>query len=358
MRVTRVQVDAVAAPFPQPLHFAERPMTTNTAIVVHLEEIGGAVGFGYAPTLGFGTGALHAMIGGDLAPLLIGRDLESVDDGLPLMSAAAGIAGRPGGVATQAMAIIEMALWDLSGQLGGMALHALWGQPTTSLRAYASGGWRYLPADELVRRARGWANGGFEAVKMQVGLSPEADASRLRSVRDAVGPDIEIMLDANQRIPIDVALEWGRALSPFDPTWLEEPIAAEAHSALAALRANSDIPIAAGESETEPIGLDDLLDEGAVDVVQPDVHRVGISAVRAVGTRVAGTATALAPHMAHEVSAQLLSGASDACWLEYFDWFEEWWDAPNVPTGGRIAPATTPGHGLRLRPGWLESHRI
>ena len=239
-----------------------------------------------------------------------------------------------------------------------MPLHRLWGQSTADVRAYASGGWRHLSIEDLTRLARDWVDRGFSAIKVQVGLSPAEDVQRLRAVRDTVGPDVEVMVDANQRMPIAAAAGWSAELAPFRPYWLEEPIPAECHADLAHLRASSSIPIAAGESESEPGELEDLLRREAVDVIQPDVHRAGLTATRAIAAEAARGDTMVAPHMAHEVGAQLLSGAPYQGWLEYFDWFEDWWESPVVPHKGRVQPAAVPGHGLDVRPGWLEAHAI
>jgi L-alanine-DL-glutamate epimerase-like enolase superfamily enzyme len=358
MRIVRAEIVAVAAAFPTPLRFAEEPMTTNTAVVAMLEETGGAIGFGYSPTFGFGTTALRAFVVDDLAPRVIGPELRDAADGAGLLLRGAWIAGRPAGLVRQAVALLEIALYDLEGQLAGLPLHRLWGQATGPIRAYASGGWRHLPIEELLTLVRRWADQGFAAMKVQVGLSPTDDARRLQAVRDVVGPDVQLMVDANQRIPAEAAVEWSRALVPFDPAWLEEPIPAECHAELASLRASTTIRIAAGESESELSELEDLLRRGAVDVIQPDIHRAGLTATRAIGSQAAQRAAIVAPHMAHEISAQVLSGTRGDGWLEYFDWFEDWWETPVVPKDGRVEPAMVPGHGLRLRPGWLEAHAI
>ncbi len=333
-------------------------MTTNMAVVALLHEAGGAVGLGYAPTFGFGTTALRAHLADDFAPLLTGVDLDGAAGGVRRLLRHAWIAGRPAGLVRAAIAILELALHDLEGKLAGLSLHRLWSQPTTGVRAYASGGWRHLPIDDLVTLARRWVSDGFSAIKIQVGLSPAEDAQRLRAVRDAVGLEIEVMVDANQRIPVDVAVEWCAALAPFRPDWLEEPIRAEHHAELAKLRASSTIPIAAGESETELVELEDLLRREAVDVIQPDAFRVGLSAVRAISTEASRRGAVVAPHMAHELGAHVLSGTAQDGWLEYFDWFNDWWERPLVPRHGIVEPAAEPGHGLQLRPGWLEAHAI
>ena len=358
MRIIRADVVVVVAPFPRPLRFREEPMTTNTAVVAHLEEAEGAVGFGYSPTFGFGTEAVRRHVADDFAPRILRSELRNTQDAIATMTEAAAIAGRPAGSAKQAIALLEMALLDIEGQLAGTPLHQLWDQPTLSVRTYASGGWRYFAMDELTRFARGALGEGFDAVKIQVGLSPREDAARVHAVRDVVGPDVDLMLDANQRIPSDLAIEWVAALAPYSPAWLEEPLPAASHECLAVLRRASAVPIAAGESETESSEVEDLLARRAVDVIQPDVHRIGLTAARVVRERATTAKAAVSPHMAHEVSAQLLSGVSEGGWLEYFDWFEDWWEAPVVPVAGRVTPPCVPGHGLRLRPGWLEAHRI
>jgi L-alanine-DL-glutamate epimerase-like enolase superfamily enzyme len=356
MRIVRADVMTVAADFPRPLRFAATPLTVNSAVVAQLHEAGGAVGLGYAPTFGFGTTALRAHIADDFVPRLIGIELADADDGVRTLLRDAWIAGRAAGLARQAIAVLELALCDLEGQIAGVPLHRLWGKPATEVRAYASGGWRFLPIEELTELARSRVDQGFDAIKIQVGLTPEEDAERLGAIREAVGPDVEVMLDANQRMPSEVAAEWAAALAPYRPYWLEEPIRAEKHGQLAHLRTTSPIAIAAGESESESDELEDLLQCEAVDVIQPDVYRAGLTTSLAIMDKAASRDVMVAPHLAHEIGAQLLSGGPDGGWVEYFDWFDDWWEAPLVPHRGRVRPSELPGHGLRFRHGWLEAH--
>ena len=358
MRIVRCDAAAVEAPFPQALRFAPEPMTTNTAVVVHLEEAGGAIGFGYAPTFHFGTAALRSHVADDFAPVLVGAEVHSTPAAVATMKGVAAIAGRLAGTARVAIGILEMALLDLEAQLADMPLHRLWGQPSTPIRAYASGGWRYLELDDLVAFATRAADRGFDAVKLQVGLSPVEDAARLREVRKAVGPDVHLMLDANQLLPPGALAQWIETLAPFGPVWLEEPVAAENHALIAQVKNEAPFPIAAGESETEEQQLVSLVRCRALDVIQPDAYRVGLNSMRQVRDDALREGITPAPHMAHEVSAHLLSGTTQDGWLEYFDWFDDWWEEPIVPSGGWVTPTARPGHGLKLRHGWLETHRI
>ena len=110
-----------------------------------------------------------------------------------------------------------------------------------------------------------------------------------------VGPDFELMVDANQRIPVGFALEWIEALLPYAPVWVEEPVAADRHHQMRSLRHGSSLPIAGGESETEPCELADLVAQEVVDVIQPDVHRVGLSAARAICQRSSAANVVVAP---------------------------------------------------------------
>jgi L-alanine-DL-glutamate epimerase-like enolase superfamily enzyme len=357
VRIVKADIVSVAAPFPEPLRFGKIPMTTNTAVVAHLEEAGGAVGFGYAPTFGFGTAALRSHAADDFAPRLIRSEFQDTGAAIATMVQAAAISGRLAGSGRQAVALLEMALCDVEAQLAGVPLHRLWGQESEPVPIYASGGWRYLDIAELTAFARRRLLEGFDAVKMQIGLSPREDAARVQAVREAIGPDAELMVDANQQLPAELALEWVTALEPFAPTWVEEPLPAESHESLRSLRRESTLPMAAGESETEPGELADLLVREVVDVIQPDIHRVGLGAARAVRDQALGEAVTVSPHMAHEVSSHLLSGIPGNGRLEYFDWFEDWWETPVVPSAGLVASPRVPGHGLRLRPGWLEAHR-
>jgi L-alanine-DL-glutamate epimerase-like enolase superfamily enzyme len=358
VRIVGCRVAAVAAPFPSPLRFSEAPLTTNTAVIALLEEAGGTVGFGYAPTFGFGTSALRALVADDLGPRLTALEMSGAVDALSDLGRDAWIAGRPAGLLPGAIAILEMALLDLEAKLADQPLYELWNQANEPVRAYASGGWRHLPLGELIDLVRGWRDSGFEAVKIQVGLGFDEDVRRLEAVRDAVGPDVAVMVDANQRLAVETAAARAEALRPFNPAWLEEPIRADLHPELASLRGSSSVAIAAGESETELGELRDLIRLDAVDVIQPDVHRVGLTGTRTIRDEAIECGLTVAPHLAHEVSAHVMSGFASSGWLEYFDWFEDWWDSPVVHRDGRVAPAARAGHGLQLRTGWLEAHAI
>jgi L-alanine-DL-glutamate epimerase-like enolase superfamily enzyme len=362
VRIVRASVAAVAAPFPRPLFPGPEPLVTNTAVVAHLYERDGCVGFGYAPTFGFGTQAVRSFLADDLVPHLCGVDHETSASAVAALAARAAIAGRLAGAARVAISLVETALLDIEGKLAGRALHQLWGCAAAPTPAYASGGWRYLTLGGLVEFARSAVERGFGAVKIQIGLSPREDAQRLFAVRDAVGPDVAVMADANERIPPAAAEEWLDALDGLAPAWIEEPTPAGDHALLRSLRRRAARPIAAGEGETELGELMDLVTSRAVDVIQPDVYRVGFRALRAVGDAAAPAGLVFAPHMAHELSAHVTavspSSSSSPVWLEYFDWFEDWWDEPVLPVRGLISPPDRPGHGLALRPGWLAAHTL
>jgi len=360
VRIVRASVAAVAAPYPRPLFPGAEPLVTNTAVVVHLHERDGCVGFGYAPTFGFGTQAVRSFLADDLVPRLRGVDHETSADAVAALVARTAFAGRLAGAARMAISVAETALLDIEGKLAGLALHQLWGRAAAPTLAYAGGGWRYLTLGGLVEFARAAVERGFGAIKIQIGLSPQEDARRLRAVREAVGPDVAVMVDANERIPPEAAPEWLNALDGLAPAWIEEPTPAGDHALLRSLRRLGARPIAAGGGETELGELMDLVTNRAVDVIQPGVYRAGFGALRAVGDAAASAGLVFAPNMAHELSAHVTaaSSSSSPAWLEYFDWFEDWWDEPVLPVRGLLTPPDRPGHGLALRPGWLAAHAL
>ncbi len=140
MRIVQADVAAVAAPYPRPLFPAPDPLVTNTAVVVHLHERDGCVGFGYAPTFGFGTQAVRSFIADDLVPRLCGVDYETSADAVAALVAGAALAGRLAGAARLAISMVETALLDIEGKLAGRPLHQLWGRAAAPTPAYASGG--------------------------------------------------------------------------------------------------------------------------------------------------------------------------------------------------------------------------
>lgn len=178
-----------------------------------------------------------------------------------------------------ALSAVEIALWDLKGQALGLPVYALLGGPfRTQVRAYATGLFRPRAPDHtraLVEEATRYAAEGFRAMKLKVGFGLEQDARNVRAVRDAIGPDRLLAIDANEAYDVGSAIRLGRQVGACDVAWFEEPIPHDDHAGYAQVRAGVPMPVATGESERSRQDFHDLLVRRAVDVLQPDVRGCG-----------------------------------------------------------------------------------
>jgi D-galactarolactone cycloisomerase len=213
-----------------------------------------------------------------LAPLLLGADPR---DTLPLwerMYARTRGSGR-GGMVLHALSAVDIALWDLKGKVFGVAVsRLLGGRFRERVQAYATGLYFRPQADftaELVEEARGYVAEGFRAVKLKVGLDPASDLRHARAVRGAIGPDIDLMVDANHAYDAATAIRLGREFERLDVRWFEEPVIPEDLEAYAAVARALDLPIAGGEAEFNRFGFRRLLEARAVDIIQPDLTATG-----------------------------------------------------------------------------------
>jgi len=241
---------------------------------VHLITDEGLEGLG----LGGGAQAARVLIEKTLKPLLIGQDplhLEKIWE--DLFWVVRGV-GRKG-LAFCAISALDIALWDLKAKFFNVPLYQLLGPYTESVPIYGSGGWTHFSLDELVAEQTGYVERGMKSVKMKVGKdfgrSEQEDVRRLAAVRQAVGDEIEVLIDANNGYYAKQAIRMARAFEPYRVGWFEEPVLADDIEGLAAVARAIDIPVATGEHEYTKYGFKELIARGGADIVQPDVGRVG-----------------------------------------------------------------------------------
>ncbi|MEZ4713549.1 MAG: mandelate racemase/muconate lactonizing enzyme family protein [Caldilineaceae bacterium] len=230
--------------------------------------------------LGIGGGAQAAreVIERTLKPILIGQDplyIEKLWD--DMFWAIRGV-GRKG-LAFSALSAVDIALWDLKAKYFETPLYKLLGPYRDSVPVYGSGGWTNFSTDELVAEQMSYVERGMKAVKMKVakdfGQSEREDVVRLAAVREAVGDDVEIFIDANNGYYAKQAIYMARKFEPYDVGWFEEPVLADDIEGLVAVAKAIDLPVATGEHEYTKYGFKDLLARGGADIAQPDVGRVG-----------------------------------------------------------------------------------
>jgi D-galactarolactone cycloisomerase len=249
------------------------------SLVVEIETADGTVGYGEA----FGPPATNAALVDEVyAPLLLGRDaLDRETRWLELYTAMRDH-GRKG-TALEALSAVDIALWDLAGKHFGVPCHRLAGRTfRRHVAAYATGFYRKRAAGGLtgqapllVEEALGYVEAGFTALKVKIGFGIDDDVTVVNAVRDAVGPDVRIMVDANHAYDRAAALEVARRILPAGIDWFEEPLIPEDLRGLGRFRRESPIPISTGEAEFGRWGFADLLRHEAADIVQPDCCAAG-----------------------------------------------------------------------------------
>ncbi|MEU6446209.1 enolase C-terminal domain-like protein [Streptomyces sp. NPDC046979] len=233
-----------------------------------------------------------------------------------------------------------------------------------------SPGWLGYSDEKLVRLAKQAVVDGFRQIKLKVGADLADDVRRLRSARAAVGPDIRIAVDANQRWNVAEAVEWTRALADSDPYWIEEPTSPDDILGHAAVRRGvAPVKVATGEHVHNRIVFKQLLQAEAIDVLQIDAARVGgVNENLAILLLAAKYRVPVCPHAGGVGLCELvrhlsmfdfvaLSGTTEDRVIEYVDHLHEHFDDPAVVTGGRYTAPTAPGFSSRMHPESIATYR-
>ena len=305
---------------------------------------------GYAYTIGRGGRAVQALIDEDLAPLLIGQDPADVEALWRQMWSRLLYVGR-GGLASFAIAALDIALWDLRGLRAGQPLYALARGAARDIPAYGSGVDLPKPLDELLAQVEGFLARGYPGVKVKVGRPDSADDDRrVAAVRKLIGDRIDLMVDANMAWSADQALERGRRLEQHRLLWFEEPTIPEDVPGHARLAAELAVPIAVGESLHSPHEFERYIAERAVGVVQIDpVTNGGITP--ALHTLALADAAGLptSSHYTDELSTHLLCASRQPLYVEKHAFaLDAYLEEPQLVRDGRVRPTERPGTGLRF----------
>jgi L-alanine-DL-glutamate epimerase-like enolase superfamily enzyme len=317
MRITSVQAWWVRIPIEASRQHKSDfgQLTTFDAAILRIETDDGLVGWGEGKNAAGSAGtyaALVHMLNHEVAPRLIGRDpaditqiWEMLYNGVRHEKAAAAGHAMPElsrrGISVAAISAVDIALWDILGKsLGQPVWRLLGGRKADRLPAYASGGW--ASADKIGDQLKSYiASGGFSAVKMRVGAmdgAPHVSAMRVKAAREALGPDVQIMVDAHGTYTVADAKRFIHLVSDCDLTWFEEPVIADDKAGMAEVRASGSVPIATGESEATRFAFRDLAVLKAADVFQPDpAFCGGITEAMRIGALASAFNLRLAPHL-------------------------------------------------------------
>jgi L-alanine-DL-glutamate epimerase-like enolase superfamily enzyme len=333
----------------------------STTIVVVEAFNGRERGIGYT----YADRAAAALIESKLAAIVRGADAMRPPAVWAAMRRELRNAGQPG-IGSMAISAVDIALWDLKSRLLGVSLADALPRIHDSVPIYGSGGFTSYDEPRLREQLRGWIESGIRSVKIKVGRDPEADPGRVAIARDEIGPNGELMVDANGAYSLPQALGLAERFAEQQVSWLEEPLSSDDLDGLAELRGRmpAGMAIAAGEYIWSSLDAQRLLEAGAVDVLQADVTRCGgITELLHIGGLCGANQVPFSAHCAPAISAQACCAVETVEHIEYFHdhvriesmFFE---GAPE-PEKGELRPIESrAGLGLEPRRSVLEEYRL
>ncbi len=348
MKITRFKTTLVDIPLAKPIATAIHQIRSAGCVLLELETDQGLVGESYVFTLnGVRIKALHEMLLG-FSPQVEGKDPYFVAQiGQNMWNEMNAIGHK--GFTIAALAAVDTACWDLIGKAAELPLHRLFGACREQVKTYASGGlWLSQSIDECVDEAAEFIQAGFRSMKIRLGKPSIAqDVERVRAVHDAIGPDIELLADANQALTPKQAIRLGRELEEFNLGWFEEPVVYHNLRGCAEVRASLDTPIAAGETEYTRYGMREILESGAVDVLMPDLQRIGgLSEMRRVAALAASYDMPISTHIFTEHSLSVAGSEANCISVEHMPWFEPLFNESMEISDGMLRIPERPGTGF------------
>ncbi len=361
MKITDVSIESFEWPRSRPIRNGMFVYTTVRLDIVTIETDQGLKGVG----LGGGGPAARPLIESMKAGI-VGQDPMNVERiwhqiWVPKLT------GRRG-TETRVISGIDIALWDLVGKITEQPVYKLLGGFVDRIDVYIAGGYyeEGKGLKELAEEMEGSLEMGARAVKMKIGGEPIAvDVERVRTVREAIGPDIKLMVDANNAYRHHEAIRIAKRIEEYDIYWFEEPCGSDDYEGHASVAAATSIPVATGENEYTRYGFRDLIRHRAAAILQPDANILGgVTEFRKVADLAAAHDLAVSPHGSQDVHIHLVTGIPAGLILEYYrDTVDPMWDRKfketlKLDSDGMLAPPQKPGFGIEPNYEALEPYRV
>src|SRR6201993_1523169 len=356
MKISGIRSQIVALPADEPLaDAAENPNATRPIVTLQVETDQGVTGVGVTYFGGALTGSLRSAID-ELGQLIVGDDPLRVEAVVAKLRAAAGSAG-PGGIFHLALSALDMALWDIRGKALNLPLWKLLGGARERVPTYASGAlMRGLSLDRVVTAAGRLKEKGFREMKTQLALpgetTPAKAVERTHGVREALGPDIKLMCDINQRWRVEQAIDIGRRVEDAGVGlfWLEDVTTHDDYAGIARVNAALATPICGGELVYGIVPFRHMIEARSVDYVMIDLIRVGGITQ---WLKVAGMAEAfnlpVVSHVIPEIHAHLVAAVPNGLTVEYMGWMLQLFEGTAALENSELVLSDRPGLGLTFR---------
>ena len=352
MTIQSVQADRFSIPLPETLSDSTHGEMSHFELVcVRIRDDDGVEGLGYTYTVGAGANAIVSLIRDDMTPLLLGADAARIEELWQRMWWHLHYAGR-GGPTSFAISAIDIALWDLKAKRAGLPLWQLLGGHDPEVAAYAGGIDLFFPLEKLLAQTQSNLDKGFHAIKMKVGRDNlSEDLARVAAMRDFLGADFPLMVDANMRWRVDQAIRAAQALAEYRLVWLEEPTIPDDPQGHVRIAREGGLPIAAGENLHTLYEFRNLINTGGVDFPEPDVSNCGgITVWMKVAHLAEANNLPVTSHGVHDLHVHLLAAVPNKSYLEVHGFgLERFIANPMVlnDTGHAVAP-NRPGHGVEF----------
>ncbi|MEI7743502.1 MAG: mandelate racemase/muconate lactonizing enzyme family protein [Chloroflexota bacterium] len=364
--IDRIETIALRAPLGRRFSGSAYSMDNRCTIVVRITTVDGVVSETYSGDTDEEQALIVGIIHDELAPALLGRSARDPEGAWRAMEPSTNNILRDRGLALQAIAALDTAVWDVLGRAVGLPLYRLWGAVADSVPISIIGGYYHLDAEGTAQTVRRYVELGFGGLKFKVGgRTPAIDAERFRIAREAAGPDFTLMADANQGYTLAQAVEFARRVEGLALRWFEEPCRwTNDRRAMRDVRLMTGVPVCAGQSETTLHGIRDLAADGAIDVSNFDASWAGGPTIwRKAAGLCAAYGVALGHHEEPQVSSHLLASVPDHTFTECFDEERDpfFWHLTDMSTrvaGGRYRLPDAPGFGINLDWDYVEAQTV
>lgn len=363
MKIDHLETITLRFEYADGFRYAGGQCTARVTSLVLVHTDSGAIGIGAAYSH---PGLVHLIVQEQLAPLLIGDDPTDVEALWQKMYRITRWYGRKG-VAMSAIGAIDTACWDLRGKSLGKPVWELLGGQRLTCPAYASALLWKEPA-ALAEEAARLIDRGFRRVKMRLGYGGDGDREAVRAVREAIGPNNDVMCDGSMRYSLEDATTLAEFLTENNVFWFEEPFEPEDIDSYVALSSRASPPLAAGENEFGLQGFRELIRAGALDIVQPDVSRCGgITEAKRVADLALTAGLRVAPHtwsdaVAIAANAHVVAALPHGITVEVDQtgnpFIEELLVEPLTVRDGQLTLSKAPGLGIQLNPVTLDRYRL